>query len=300
MVIMQNINSIKTVNNFFDSLTNELVYSGYFVALSGPTYVFIASLLLGVEISIPLLLIAYITPLIVYSFNYYNELSYDTDGNPERVAYLSKKKKYYFFILIGYITILFILLILFGNRPLMYFMAVLAILGILYTVLFKSLTRKVPLLKNIFVSLVWASGGSFFILLFRSMELNWFFVLFFIYIFIQDIANVIFFDIKDCNSDKKRGLLTLPAMWGRKNTIIFLYILNIIGLIPIIIGVYYNIFPKFTLFILLIIIYKIYYLRKAEKADNASLRFLTYTLVEAEFILLPILIAIGIVITNYI
>ncbi len=212
--------------SFFDTLTNELVFGGYFVALSGPTYVFIASLILNVEISIPLLMIAYLTPLIVYSFNYYNELSYDADSNPERAAFLSKKQKNYFIIIILYITLLFILLISFGNKPLMYFMAILAVLGILYTTFFKGLTKKVPLLKNIFVSLVWAAGGSFFLLLYRSLDLNLFFILFFIYIFIQDIANVIFFDLKDCNSDKKRGLLTLPVMWGRKNTILFLYILT--------------------------------------------------------------------------
>jgi 4-hydroxybenzoate polyprenyltransferase len=193
---------------------------------------------------------------------------------------------------------LILLLALSGNIAVIIFLLSLNFLGILYTLFLKGVTNKIPLFKNIFVSFIWASGAIFLPLLYYSKTISLPFILAYLFIWIEAFLNTIFFDIKDEESDRLRGLKTMPAILGNKRTLQFLYIANVLAFIPLLLGVYLNILPLFTLSILALLIYKSYYLHIGGAADDKGLRTITYTLIDTEFIIMLVLLIIGSLIMN--
>jgi 4-hydroxybenzoate polyprenyltransferase len=110
---------------------------------------------------------------------------------------------------------------------------------------------------------------------------------------IKSLLNVIFFDIKDIESDGKKGLKTIPIKFGKEKTLELLQILNVISFIPLVIGVAVRALPVFTLALLSLYFYTFYYLKKAEELERKDIRFVSYALCEAEIILWPLLILAG-------
>jgi 4-hydroxybenzoate polyprenyltransferase len=275
------------------NIKSEFIYGGYLTSLGCPAFVLSVAILLNSTIDWPVLLIAYLTPLIVYSFNYYGELQKDMATNPERAIHLSKKARLYPLILGAYVLLLAVLLILFANYIMMTFVLILLFCGIFYTILFKDLTRQLPGFKGIYIASVWALAGAFFFNFHYSLSWDIFSVLMFLFIFLRGIINVTFFDIKDIESDGARGLKTLPVMLGRERTLKFLHILNIFAFIPLFVGIYAGIIPAFALTLIVFYFYDFYYLKKADVANPKGLRMISYTLADAEFILWPIVLIIG-------
>ncbi|UTB33549.1 MAG: hypothetical protein NKF70_04745 [Methanobacterium sp. ERen5] len=88
--------SIKFKNhysNFLSKIIQELVHGGYLTALGAPSLVLTTMIITNSEVNIPLLVISYLLPLIVYSFDYMRDLEKDLETNSERSKYLLKKKK---------------------------------------------------------------------------------------------------------------------------------------------------------------------------------------------------------------
>jgi len=93
------------------------------------------------------LLIAYLVPLVVYSYNYYEELEKDMATNPERAGHLSKKIKLYPVLFGVYMSLLLLLLLLYANYVFTIFILILLSCGILYTIVSKTLQSRSPALK---------------------------------------------------------------------------------------------------------------------------------------------------------
>lgn len=274
-------------------IKNEFVYGGYLTSLGCPAFVLSVSLLLNTAIDWPVLLIAYLTPLIVYSYNYYEELEKDMATNPERADHLRKKVKLYPVFFGIYMSLLILLLLLYANYILTIFVLILLSCGILYTIVFKDLTKQLPGFKGVYIATVWALAGAFLFNFHYSVNWDIFSILMFLFIFLRGIINVTFFDIKDIESDMARGLKTLPVLLGRETTLRFLNALNIFSFIPLAIGVYLGIIPVFGLSLLVFYFYDSYYLRKARIVNDKSLRWISYTLADAEFIIWPIVLLLG-------
>lgn len=274
-------------------ILNEFVYGGYLTSLGCPAFVLSVSILLNTSIDWPVLLIAYLTPLIVYSYNYYGEFEKDLATNPERALHLRKKVRLYPFILASYILLLGLLLILFANFIMGIFVIILLFCGIFYTVLFKDLTKQIPGFKGFYIAFVWALAGAFFFNFHYAVGWGTFSILIFLFIFLRGIINVVFFDIKDIVSDKEQGLKTLPVLFGKERTLKYLHILNVFAFTPLFVGIYMGIIPVYALSLILLYFYDFYYLKKAGMINNKSLRMISYTLADAEFILWPILLMIG-------
>ncbi len=277
----------------FNSLRYEFIYGGHLVSLGAPAYVLSVSLLMGMEPLKQLLIISYMMPLIVYNYNYFGERDDDEFTNPERVHYVRSRIALYPLIIISYMAILAIALCLFANRGLIEFVSILIIGGLLFTIILKDFTKKIPCFKNAYTALIWAFGGTFFPMFYLSLHAGWFFILVFLFMCSRSIANVIFFDLKDMKGDMARGLKTLPALVGKKRTIQFLYVLNVIGFLPLLAGIFIGAIPLFGLALLLLMVYSFYYLRRAETAGDMELRAVSYTLADAEFIVWPVLLLIG-------
>lgn len=175
----------------------------------------------------------------------------------------------------------------------MIFVLILVSCGIFYTVLFKDLTKKIPGFKGVYIAAVWALAGAFFFNFHYSMDWGIFSILMFIFIFLRGIINVTFFDIKDVEGDREQGLKTVPVILGKETTFKLLHVLNIVSFIPLFIGVYFKIIPAFALSLLVFYFYDHYYLKKAGVASGKSLRMISYTLADAEFIFWPIVLIIA-------
>jgi 4-hydroxybenzoate polyprenyltransferase len=192
-----------------------------------------------------------------------------------------------------YTALLALLLVFFANVLMMVFVLILIFCGIFYTILFKDMTKEVPGFKGAYIASVWALAGAFFFNFHYSLEWDVFSVLMFLFIFLRGIINVTFFDIKDVASDKKRGLKTLPVIWGKRRTLRLLKVLNLFGFLPLLVGVCVGIIPVFALSLLVFYFYDYYYLDKAGRISKKSLRTLSYTMADAEFILWPVVLILG-------
>ena len=273
-----------------NSLKNEIFYGGYFAALGSPSLIISTSIILNIALNLPILVIAYLLPLIVYSYDYYKDIEKDITTKSERAIYLKKKVDRYPLIFGFYIMLLGSLLILFANYSLILFILAIILGGILYNVKLKEFTKKIPAFKNIYTTLTWASGGAFFLPLYCSISINISFIIVFLIIYFRCLINVLFFDLKDIENDKKEELKTLPVLLGKKCTLISLYILNILSFIPLILGVYLKLIPTFVIILVGFVAYGFYYIRKAETATNRELETVSHTLADLEFVLWPIIL----------
>ena len=270
-----------------------MFYGGYLTSLGCPAFILSESILLNMPVSLPILLISFLLPLIVYSYNYYGELESDLSSNPERTLYLKAKRGLYPAIIGLYIGLLSLLLVLYADYRLMIYILILIVSGILYTLILKRLTKRVPVFKSIYVSIVWASAGAFILPVYYSLNISPFFLLIFALIFLKGITNSTFFDIKDLVSDGVRGLKTLPVLLGKEQTLKYLHTMNLIAVLPLVAGVYFRLIPVYGLSLIAFYFYDSYYIKKAEVLNNKDLRLISYALADAEFILWPIILIIA-------
>lgn len=276
-----------------NTIRNEITYGGYFAALCSPAFVLFTASLMNIKVDLPILVISYILPLIVYSYDYYKDIDKDIQENSKRASFLKKKAKKYPYVLSFYLILLISLLIMFFNFNLIIFIILLITTGILYNIAFKDLTKKIPLFKNIYTALTWALGGTFFPIIYYSLNISPLITIVFLVIFIRCLNNIIFFDLKDIENDKKQKLKTLPVILGKNTTIKFLHSLNIISLILIVLGVYFKAIPSFAISLMFLGIYSFYYITKAEKKNKRELETLSHTLADFEFIIWPLILIIA-------
>lgn len=162
--------------------------------------------------------------------------------------------------------------------------------GILYTVAFKGVTRKIPFFKNIYTALTWSMGGTFFIIFYYSLDITASFLLIFVFIFLRVLINIIFFDLKDIEADSKQSLKTLPAILGKRNSINFLYILNLFSFLPLWVGIYFKLLPVFSFMLIIFYFYDFYYIKKSEKLEGEDLHNISHKMADSEFVLWPVLL----------
>ncbi len=275
---------------YLSNLQNEIIYGGYLTAIGAPSLVLMVSIIMNVAISWPILVIAYLIPLIVYSFDYYKDLDKDMVTNSERSIYLKKKKKMYPYILGFYIALLSILLIIYTNISLVFFILLMVLGGVLYSTLLKKITKKIPIFKNIYTDLSWALCGTLFVPLYYSISINMGYLFIFLFIFLKGLVNVLFFDLKDIKSDEKEKLKTLPVMLGKNRVINLLYLINFLSVVPLLLGIYMQNISLFAVGLIIFYFYGFYYLFKAKISSNKVIRTKITTLVDFEYILWPLVL----------
>ena len=278
---------------WLNSLKNEITYGGYLAAMCSPCFIISTSIMLNIKIDLPMLLISYLLPLIVYSYDYYKDIDKDIKNSSKRAAFLKKKAERYPYVFGFYSLVLVSLLILYSNWWMVLFIVAIMAGGILYNVALKNLTKKIPAFKNMFTALTWALVGAFFPLFYYSMGINMSFIIAFLFIFMRVMNNVMFFDLKDIENDRSEGLKTLPVIFGKKGAINILQTLNIISFIPIVVGVYLKVLPLFALASAFFGIYSFYYIKKAEKSSDKELETVSHTLADMEFILWPVIFVVA-------
>lgn len=281
------------INNYFGLFFKEIKYGAHITALIGPSLLLVMTLLLNVEINFYALLLSYIIPLIVYSFNYHSELDKDIFTDREKVEYLEKRKKISIYLLTLLITLLIALMVMISSIQLMFFMAVIIFGGITYTYFFKALTRKIIGFKSIYATTLWAWYGTFFIVILYSIQPDLLIFCMFVFMFLRLFGNAIFFDIKDIESDKKSSLLTIPIVAGTDNSIRAINWINALSIIVLIVGIVTEILPLYAISLILFSAYSYYYANSGATADKRHLLNNTYVLADAEFLLWPLVLALS-------
>ena len=282
--------------DYFNNILNEVIHGGYLTALGAPALVLTTSIITNSDINIPLLIISYLIPLIVYSYDYMSDLDKDVESNSARYNHLQKKKKYYPFILVFYCILLVSLLVIFSNYKLILFIILITLGGFLYATVLKGLTKRIPIFKNIYTVLTWSLGGTLFVPLQFSLTLSLPFIIVFLFINMKGLINAIFFDLKDSITDSKEGLKTLPVILGNKNAIKLLHVLNFAAFIPLIIAVILKIIPVLTLSLIIFFFYSFYYLNKAQKSIDDNVWVKLGSIADFEFIFWPFILVFSIIV----
>lgn len=282
----------RAISTNIATLVAEFIYGGYLDALVAPLMAISIWMLMGKAMDWPILLMAYLITLIVYGYDYYREHRADSISNPERSRIMEKRAGAYPVALAFETGLLLALLVAYGNTAILIFGLVIVLSGTAYTVALKGVTRIIPGFKNIFTSLVWATAAVSIPAFEYSTGLTLFGVLIFSFIFLKCLVNIVFFDIKDIVSDGRRGLKTIPVLLGKKKTIGLLHGLNVLTVIPVLIGVYLGVMPVFALAWLALPFYVAYYLFRGSRSD-VDIRYVSYSLADTEFIIWPILLILG-------
>ena len=261
----------------------EFVYGGHLLSLGAVSIVFTSAVLLDILIAWDFLLVVYLITYTVYLYNRFKEFNEDFLTNPDRTQHVKRYINRIPFIISCSVLIIIGILLHFGNFLSLVFGLLLLLLGMLYSVCFKKLTRKIVGFKSFYVSFIWASLVIFLAFYYSfSLNLATFFIFFFI--FLRWLINSIFFDIKDTKLDKKDYLKTLPVLLGKMKVLSYLHIINIFSIVPIIIGVFKNLLPPYALFLLIFYFYSFYYLQKV-KDEKANVHNLSYVMVDGEYLL---------------
>jgi len=257
---------IKTmrVRKFLKFVWNEFVYGGHITALAALSVVLTGSIVLDLVMEWHFGVIVYLGVYLVYFFNRYKEYKTDYFDNIARFNHLNN----YFSIIPFWgisVTLFFIVFVFYyASLSGIVFAFALLFLGILYSLILKRLTRLILAFKSIFVSLMWSLLIIFFVF-YHSLNLDLAVWLFFLFVFFRMFVHSSFFDIKDIESDKKQGLLTLPIKLEEFRLFYLLNFISLISLIPIVIGVYFEFFPFFSLFLLITFFISFYYLKNYKK-----------------------------------
>ena len=276
---------IKKITKF---LWDEFIYGGHLLSLGASGILCFSAIILNQKNSIPLLILGYLLFQIIYSYNHFKELKKDILTNLERTHYLQKYKKYFLIIFGLYWVFFFTCLFYINNLAVILLSLFIVFGGLLYTVSLKNFTKKIIEFKTFYVAFFWALlpllAGFYY-----STPFNLLLFLLFSFVFLRLLVSTFFFDLKDIESDKKENLKTLPILFGKNKTLNFLHIINILSFIPIIIGVYANLFPLFSLSILIFYFYSFYYLEKA-KNKIMDIHNLSYIIVDSEYLFWPFIL----------
>lgn len=277
------------INTTLKSIWGEFIYGGHLLSLSDASIVFAIMILFDKPVSLPLLVIAYLIPQVIYSLDHIKEFQGDKETNPERVEHLEKNIVTYRFMAVIYLVLMFSLLVIYSNVNTMVLVIAVGVGGILYP---KNLTKKIIGFKNYYVGLLSAFGLCFLPFFHYGLNFDSLFLAVVLFALSRLFLNTVFFDLKDYEADKKNGLKTIVVALGLNKTIIFLSAVNLLSAVIIIKSVYFSIIPSYALGLLFVVIYSFVYLFLAKKLSAPQLRAISYLMVDGEYLFWPILILI--------
>lgn len=276
------------IRKILEFAKKEFVYGGHLPALGAVSVVLTSVQLLGAEMAWDLLIIVYLIFYIIYAYDRLRGIEDDYATNRGRTEHTKKVLRYFPAALTVSVGIVLLLLLSSRNLGATILGLLMIVSGFLYTEYFKQITKRLIGFKTLYVSFVWACLPLL-TAVYCNLPVNSALLIVFCFMFYRAIVNTVFFDIKDIASDKKRGLKTIPAFFGRRGSLFFIHIVNFVSFLPLIFGVYRAILPPFALALLFFYFYSFYYLRIAEKG-NANIQKLSYVMVDGESLFWPLVL----------
>lgn len=277
----------------FQLIHDQILYGGHIVSLGLAAMVSTVMLLLGQSFRWEFLLIVYLGTLCVYNYDHIRDSQVDDQGNRTRSQYLTDHRRLYVLLLLSYVSLFFVLLVVFGNLNSVIIGVVMLVISVLYTDVFKKLTRHVVGFKNVFTS-VFLSLLLVFTLVYYELALSSWFVLFTVFVFLHFLLDTSFCDLKDMDDDQRKGLKTLPVWLGTQRYLWFAHGLNLLSFGVLVGAVLFYSLPWFALGLLTFFIYRIWYIEHARRTPD-SIPFLCHVAVDAEYLFWPLVVGAGLV-----
>lgn len=278
------------LTNLISAIWSEFVYGGHFLALGDAVALYVMALILNIPVTWSFLVVIY---LCVFAANLYNrsdESGHDALTNPVRVKVMDKYVKYFYPIMIASLAISTILILLFANYKVFMLAIIIFIISMLYTTVFKKLTKYIIGFKS-YIAALFYSLMVIFLAVYYNAPIDKSVILVFVFYFIRIFISNAACDVKDIESDKKRGLRTIAISLGEGGAMTFLNILNILSGLLLIYGFYVNLLPAFSLALLLTIPYASLYFYLDRKMNSKEV--FTNAVVDGEFLLWLPFILIG-------
>jgi len=277
------------VKGVINSIWNEFVYGGHLLSLGASAILYSTILIFNKPVNIPLLVLGYGISQVIYTYNHFKEAEKDVLTNPERAKHVKQKKTKILFIF--YLFLVIASTACLKSIAVALFVLFLVAGGLLFTDVFKGLTKKIIGFKTFYTSLFWA-----FLIILLSLYYNIgdfiLISLMFLFVFLRWIINTAFFDIKDINTDKVYNLKTLPVALGRGSIIKYLHLLNLFSFAPLFLGVFLKVIPFYALSLSVLFFYSLFYLKKAVNSD-VNIRKISYIMVDGEYLLWPIILTLS-------
>lgn len=270
------------------TIWDEFVYGGHFLALGDAVALYVMAVILNISVTWSFLVVIYLCVFAANLFNRSDESDHDALTNPVRVKVMEKYTRHFYPVVLSCLAVSIGLILYFSNYAALVFAIFIFVIAMLYTTLFKKLTKYVVGFKS-FVAALFYALMVFLLVIYYSAPLNAAVILIFIFYYLRIFISNAACDVKDIESDKKRGLKTIAISLGEPRAMKFLNVLNIASGLVIVWGVYVSILPTFSLALLLTIPYASYYFYLNSKTTSKEI--FTNAIVDGEFLLwLPFLL----------
>ena len=262
--------------------------SSLFLSISSVLMLYISFLLLGVALKPILLCAMFLVVYSVYSLNRLTDQEEDAVNAPERSIFVEGNER--FLLAIAVVSYLVALVLGWLESPFAASILLFPIIsGIAYS---KNIFSAfgIPRLKDIFlvkslsVASSWAFCAAFLPALYLSgnfIKLGFIFPFFFIKMFI----NTVLFDVRDVKGDALNGVKTIPVVIGIKKTRQFLFILQ--SLLLVLIVLFSNLFSKYYVILIISMIYGYLYITYFCDENNHN-EVLRDVLVDGEWIIMSV------------
>jgi 4-hydroxybenzoate polyprenyltransferase len=251
-------------NNFFRKFFIFWFFSSLHISIAATFWGVITFILLGLKFNFSLLIIFFIT-FFVYNLNRMGIEESDKINYPERVEFALKYGKLLLYLSI--IFYIFAVLLAFLYNILVMLLTVLPF----FIILLYDRVKKFFLIKSLIIGILWASSV---ILVAASLNtFNTTVFSFFLFVFLRDFINSIFFDIRDVSGDKVKGIKTLPVEIGVKKTLFLLKILNIFSGFLLIIFVIFKLLPVVAYSLIGLVFYNMIYYELYKRKINKILLY---------------------------
>ena len=280
----------ETNHRWFNFIWKEFIYGAHLLALGAGAIVVSAAILLNQRISWDYPAIIYLIAYASYLYNRYKEVEIDFLTNFQRTKHLKKYIKKV--PLIIFFVFLIILKVLIYSKKLFFLPFILFLFcgGLLYTVFFKKVTKKIIAFKNFFVALEWTLPVAF-LPFYYSFPFSFSLFLIIIFVYLKTFIVNSYFDAKDIETDKEETLLTLPITFSLESYLRFLRYLTLLFCLIIIFSVWLKFLSLFLLMLLFTVPFNLYIFRETQKSIIPLSKL--YFWAGGEFILWPILLLIG-------
>lgn len=276
-----------------DFLWNEVVYGGHWFSISATAVVFSVMLILEVKIRWELLLIVYLLIQCLFNYNHYKELDIDIQSEPNRSSHLKIYRNILPYLTFSYGAGFSILILYFGDFVRLLFAFLLLFIGLLFTKLFKSYTKKIIGFKTYYTAFTFSLLTVIFTAIYCSYPVTLLLIELYFCLSFRFMIGTSFSDIKDIATDKTQKLLTLPIYFGKKQYLNFLHLFNIITMFTLLF-LLIQIKSSFSLFLFFDFCYVIYFIEKG-KNEKTDIQSLTSIIVDGEFIFWPFFLFIALI-----
>lgn len=220
-----------TVQSVWQGFFREIIYGGHLQCLGAASIPYVSAFLLQIEIRMDCLITVYLLFYPLYLYNRFKELDTDETTNPERTKHFRKYQHRMPVLLVVVILAALLTVILRSNRITLLVSVLLLVFGLLYTVIFKRMTRHIPVFKNLYVAAFFAVLVVFPAIFYShplKIELVVKMAVLFSFVYLNAVVMQIILDMKDLESDRKEGLSTMPVIRGKAKTMAYVRTLSML------------------------------------------------------------------------